>query len=433
MAIYFGDWHVDPDMASIHGENWTEWEVVVNGRPRYPGHFQPNLPLADGPAFGRAVREDTPAAMLAKVQTAQAHGVTAFMFDWYWYAEKGHGAKGGGFLNGALDDGFLQIPPGGTDMKFSLMWANQDWVDIHPAKRGWHGTGRGPPNPLPIVQPGEGIRGVPAGGGVNMLMQFEGYMNSSVYGAAFKNVVDKYMTHPNYYRVPTRLANGTVTDCAYFAIYQMPYFVDGVGGIQNAQAAMDGFRAYAESQGQCVHLVAMVAGSAPHMSPPTPSLKALGVDSTTAYCWMKIMKALDWPESNYTEMVTNAPAVLSGLADYYRTSLGVKFAPSLSVAWDSSPRTLPSDEFFRSGYPWGSAFHSTPETWTDALQMAKTYMDKTCGAAAQDGADAASAWCPPLIINAWNEWSEGAYLEPDQQFGYGKLKALQSIFGPSVQ
>ena len=63
----------------------------------------------------------------------------------------------------------------------------------------------------------------------------------------------------------------------------------------------------------------------------------------------------------------------------------------------------------------------------------QTYMDKTCGAAAQDGADAASAWCPPLIINAWNEWSEGAYLEPDQQFGYGKLKALQSIFGPSVQ
>ena len=69
---------------------------------------------------------------------------------------------------------------------------------------------------MPIVQPNEGIRGVPTGTGVNMLMQFEGYMNSTVYGAAFKNVVDKYMGHPNYYRVPTRLANGTVADCAYF-------------------------------------------------------------------------------------------------------------------------------------------------------------------------------------------------------------------------
>ena len=28
-------------------------------------------------------------------------------------------------------------------MKFALMWANQDWVDVHPAKRGWNGCYRG--------------------------------------------------------------------------------------------------------------------------------------------------------------------------------------------------------------------------------------------------------------------------------------------------
>jgi len=25
MAIYYGDWHVDPDMSALHGPNWTEW------------------------------------------------------------------------------------------------------------------------------------------------------------------------------------------------------------------------------------------------------------------------------------------------------------------------------------------------------------------------------------------------------------------------
>ena len=46
----------------------------------------------------------------------------------YYYAEKGTDGRGGGFLNGALEDGFLKVNQ--SDVKFSLMWANQDWVDV---------------------------------------------------------------------------------------------------------------------------------------------------------------------------------------------------------------------------------------------------------------------------------------------------------------
>ncbi len=36
---------------------------------------------------------------------------------------------------------------------------------------------------------------------------------------------------------------------------------------------------------------------------------------------------------------------------------------------------------------------------------------------------------PILTINAWNEWTEGSYLEPDTVYGLGYLEAIRDIFG----
>ncbi|HEY5137987.1 MAG TPA: glycoside hydrolase family 99-like domain-containing protein, partial [Methylococcales bacterium] len=35
------------------------------------------------------------------------------------------------------------------------------------------------------------------------------------------------------------------------------------------------------------------------------------------------------------------------------------------------------------------------------------------------------------MIEAWNEWGEGAYIEPSAEFGFGDLEAVRSIFAPS--
>src|SRR6185369_10188342 len=38
-----------------------------------------------------------------------------------------------------------------------------------------------------------------------------------------------------------------------------------------------------------------------------------------------------------------------------------------------------------------------------------------------------------VMINAWNDWANGAYLEPDDRFGYAYLAACGSAISESIQ
>ena len=64
--------------------------------------------------------------MAQKIEAASSHGIDAFIFDWYYYND-------GLFLERGLEEGFMKAD-NRDKMKFSLMWANHDWMDIHPMK-----------------------------------------------------------------------------------------------------------------------------------------------------------------------------------------------------------------------------------------------------------------------------------------------------------
>ena len=396
-AIYFGDWHADPWNEKQHGAGWTEWGLVVNAQPRWPGHAQPNKPLT-AQGWDVSFSENDPGNMAIKIDAAVSHGLDFFLFDWYWYAETM--SRSPPFLGGALEQGFLRAS-NRNKLKFALMWANQDWVDIHPAKRSYSNTYRQSDVP-----------------DSSMLLLFNGFMNSSVVHAAADYVCATYFTQPNYYRVPTTLVNGSTADCCLFSIYQMEYLVKGVGSVTATADFFSYFRRKAESMGTCLHLN-MMGG----LFEDTSLIAALHVDSVTDYGWMKTVTLSTFPETPYEEVVTAGSQVWGQLESKFE-ALGVPYLPSMSTAWDPSPRTLITDPFGNWGYPWGPAFHSTPEQFTKALEKAKSYLDGRCSKDAR-------TWCPPLIINAWNEWSEGAYLEPDQRFGFGKLQAIAKVFNSS--
>jgi hypothetical protein len=426
-AIYFGDWHVSKQHEELHGSNWTEWQLPINAKPRWEGHLQPNIPLA-APGFGLNQSEDNPIVMEKKIDAAVKNGIDMFLFDWYWYASPAssnigtdlQGPGGGPFLDGALNGGFLKAS-NRNEMKFALMWANQDWVDIHPAKKGWHSTYRSKPN-SPLTTNVAGTKtsindpqpDFSKAGSVRELLLFDGFMNRTVYKNAYEYIAKTYFNQPNYYRVPTTVANGSTVDCCFFSFYQPEVVCDSDAA--EGTASMDDFRKAAEAVGQCLHLN--------HMGRRDDLIKPRGVNSISDYGWMKTVGSSAFPESKYEDIMSGGFKAWDTLTGHYKSIYNISYVPSMSTAWDASPRTLISDPYERSaGYPWGTSWHSDPAQWTSALTTAKQKMATRC---------ASGSWCPPLLINAWNEWSEGAYLEPDERYGWAKLEAVGKVFGSGV-
>jgi hypothetical protein len=142
-------------------------------------------------------------------------------------------------------------------------------------------------------------------------------------------------------------------------------------------------------------------------------LHELGFDSVTSYVWIHHVSLPSFPETPYAQ-------VMQAAVEHWRTTTAtftLPYFPNVSMGWDSSPRTVQSDRFVNAGYPFMPALSgNTPAVFRQALQAVKQFLDERKG---------------PCIfnINAWNEWTEGSYLEPDTVYGMGYLKAIQDVFG----
>ena len=98
------------------------------------------------------------------------------------------------------------------------------------------------------------------------------------------------------------------------------------------------------------------------------------------------------------------------------------FQPNVLTGWDSSPRTVQSDMFENRPYPFGAvAVNNTPERFQEELLFAKQLLDSENSRAEM------------VNISCWNEWTEGACLEPDTMYGYGYLQSVRNVFGATEE
>ncbi|MBM3496590.1 MAG: hypothetical protein FJX72_20065 [Armatimonadetes bacterium] len=367
-AYYFGNYHPgDPRNAALKGPDWSEWELVRAARPRFPGHRQPRIPL-----WGYEDESD-PTVMAKKIAAAADHGIEAFIFDWYYYDD-------GRFLDRPIDRGFLRAPNNGR-LRFALMWANHDWIDIHPYRLG-----------------------------AEHRLLYPGRVTPTTFEIVADHVIGDYFLHPAYWKIGGR---------PYFSFYDLTKLIESFGGVPECRAALDRFRAKAVTAGlPGLHLNAVVWGQTilpgeQVPADPTGIVADLGFDSVTSYVWIHHVPLPD--------QATDFDHVRDAYLRYWdeaERAFSVPYYPNASVGWDSSPRAHQDDPFGNTGYPFTNTISgNTPERFREALEIVKA---RLLNRAQADRI---------LNINCWNEWTEGSYLEPDTETAMGYLEAIRDVFG----
>ena len=372
-AYYVPVFHVDPTNEETHGRGWTEWEILKRGEPKFPGHYQPKVPL-----WGYEDESD-PRVFAKKIDAAADHDLSYFIFDWYWY-------RGKPYLNRALEKGFLGAS-NNHRLKFCVMWANHDWVNLFPAR---------------LHMPPQ--------------LQYAGAVNSEQFDLLTDYVISNYFSHPSYW---------TVNGAPYFSIYELFRLVKGLGGVEATAVALNRFRQKTKAAGfPGLHLNAVMWGVKILLGTEDASdltvdqmvelLSGLQINSTTSYTWIHHATLSGFPTTPYANVAEQGEKYWTKAA----TETKIAYYPNVSMGWDPSPRACQSDTYTDSDYPFMPiATGNTPEAFRQSLVRVKQFLDTHPSSA------------NIFNINAWNEWTEGSYLEPDNRSGFQYLKAVKSVFG----
>jgi hypothetical protein len=376
-VYYFPDYHVDSINEKWHGKDWTEWELVKAAKPRFSDHHQPKIPT-----WGY-FNEADPKWSAKEIDLAADNGIDVFIYDWYWYESTGP------YLKDGLEKGFLKAP-NNRRMKFALMWANHDWANIHPTSY------------------------------TNVQEKLtDGRVSEQTWDAITDYIITHYFNQPNYWKIDGK---------PYFSIFLTTHFIEGFGSLEKAAAAMKRFEDKVKKAGfPGLHLNCIDQGitdgqlkhALKNSVTAADAFEALHVSSITSYNFLYVydLSKAGWPAANYQNAIDANAAYWATMSKKYP---GISYFPNVTMGWDVTPRLIQTDKFdtFK-GYPWTPVFNgdNTPEAFRSALTKAKQFVT--------NGYEQPKI----IIINAWNEWTEGSYLLPDTKTGTKYVEAIKNVFG----
>ena len=364
IAQYFPQFHAIPENDRWWGQGFTDWVNVRRAAPLFPGHAQPRIPL-----HGRYYDQSDPQVIRWQIDLARDHGVDAFCHYHYWFDGKQ--------LLERPTNQFLEM----RDLRFSfcLAWANETW------SRRWDGQD-------------------------HHILQLQTHTPSKERWEAHFRYLIRAFTDERALRVDGR---------PVFLIYR-PH------RIAELRQLLDYWQERARQHGlDGIFFVAMVQHHFPEWevmrhfdalmlfqpfvcmytqaNPPTPLW-----DRVSGRVRPLLPSRLD--TALHRRLEAYREPTLIDYDEVWRRIVerpvdrAMPVFPGAFVDWDNTPRYGRRAKIFRGASP------ARFEHWMSRLLAeVKRY--------------------PPtsrlVFINAWNEWAEGAHLEPDERHGRGYLEALR--------
>ena len=369
IAFYLPQFHPIPENDRAWGAGFTEWDNVKKARPLFPGQDQPRTPKG-----GNHYTLPDHDVQLWQAKLAREHRIFGFCYYHYWFGN-------GKTLLEKPVEAMLQWPD--VDIPFCLSWANEPWT------RRWDGGGGeiivpqeygGPEDGrahfdylLPffrdrryITLDGKPLLLIYKPEKIPRLKETLESWQSAARKAGFPGLC-LMIQSPSWYFQPSFDMRGFDYQIRFQPFFSMVWRDKNLVLLRIAKGL---YRAARKFYMEKIFLAALSARNRREQRNPKQEQTRLDYDAL-------------W------ETTLSLPP-------------DKRMIDCACPDWDNTPRTK-----------FGSMLlNASPEKFA-------AYLTRLCRKIKAEGG------MPLLFLNAWNEWGEGAYLEPDEKHGDKYLKAVR--------
>lgn len=374
IALYLPQFHPIPENDLWWGPGFTEWINVVRAKPLFRGHRQPRIP-ADLGFYDLRL----PETREQQARLAREAGIEGFCYYHYWF--------GGG--KQLLERPFNEVVASGKpDFPFCICWANHTW-----SNKTWRRTSALQRDGLMVEQTYPG-REDDTAHFLSLLDAFRDRRYMTVDGKLLFTIYDPlgFPHVGDFIELWQRLAAEHGLPGFYFVGMTPSTLSFKITPDGKRQPAMPNLRSSAEIYN---HVLSQ------------------GFDAVNSFGKRRGEMLYEGKVKNIAKAVMRRMGLPAGSQCYdYERTVANFFAPedawenvfpTILPQWDRSPRVASAD---------GVYVNVTPEKFGRHIRRAMDIVSRK-----EDEHRI-------IYLKSWNEWGEGNYVEPDEEFGHGLLDAL---------